>query len=367
MAKIGVGLIGVQPGRSWAAVAHVPALRSLADDFEVVALSTTRQESANAAAEALGVPLAFASAAELAACPGVDVVAVTVKVPHHRELVEAAVRAGKHVFCEWPLGNGLEEARAMDALAREAGVKAVVGMQARFSPVLAYLRDLLSEGYVGRVLSVSVLGTGLNWGPIVDQPNAYTYDVLNGATLLSIPVGHTMDGLCHALGELAEVQAGLYRARESAMLAPDMAQIGFTTPDQVLFHGTLEGGTPISVHYRGGMPKGTGLLIEINGTEGDLQITGPGGHAQLVEMELAGARAQEPSLTRLEIPRRYAEGLDPGAAAGNVARLYKALAADLADGGNRAPDFAQAVVRHRMLEAIERSAETGRRTMPADC
>jgi Oxidoreductase family, NAD-binding Rossmann fold len=58
--------------------------------------------------------------------PDIDVVAVTVKVPHHRELVTAALAAGKAVYCEWPLGRHLDEARAMAALAAEKGVRTVV-------------------------------------------------------------------------------------------------------------------------------------------------------------------------------------------------------------------------------------------------
>jgi predicted dehydrogenase len=47
---------------------------------------------------------------ELVMQPDIDVVAVTVKVPHHRELVSAALAAGKAVYCEWPLGRDLHEA-----------------------------------------------------------------------------------------------------------------------------------------------------------------------------------------------------------------------------------------------------------------
>ena len=72
MKKIGVGLIGVQPERSWAAVAHIPALRALADEFEIVALATTKDESAAAAAKHYGVAKAFGSSAALCACEAVD-------------------------------------------------------------------------------------------------------------------------------------------------------------------------------------------------------------------------------------------------------------------------------------------------------
>lgn len=366
MAKIGVGIIGVQPDRSWAAVAHIPALQALADDYEIVALSTTRQESADAAAERYGVPNAFDSAEKLVACDGVDLVAVTVKVPAHLELVETAIKAGKHVYCEWPLGNGIAEARRMSDLAKSSGVTAVCGMQARFSPVLAYVRDLVKQGYVGDVQSATVVGGCMGWGAFVDQSNAYTFDIANGATMLSIAVGHTMDGLCHALGEVTEVQAMLANARTSAMQLPEGKQIPLTAHDQVLFDGRLEGGAPISLHYRGGITRGTGLLIEINGSAGDLQITATGGHAQLLDLELKGASGEYKALAPLAVPDSYTLVPVEGSAAGNVARAYRQLAIDLRDGTAICPNFDDAVRRHQMLEAIGASAASGSKTRPAD-
>src|SRR2546428_2031333 len=122
---IRVGIIGAIPDRGWAAQAHIPALKSLSDDFEITALSTSRRESAHAASTRFGVPLAFDNYQELVNSGAVDVVAVTVKVPYHLELATAAVDAGKAVYCEWPLGNGLNEAENFAALAKKESVLAV--------------------------------------------------------------------------------------------------------------------------------------------------------------------------------------------------------------------------------------------------
>src|SRR5436853_5362000 len=111
--KIHVGIIGASPARGWAAQAHIPALKSLSDDFEITALSTTRRESADAASKLFGVPDAFDNHQELVNSPAVDVVAVTVKVPYHLELATAALEAGKAVYCDWPLGTGLQEAQTL--------------------------------------------------------------------------------------------------------------------------------------------------------------------------------------------------------------------------------------------------------------
>src|SRR5215831_10770541 len=124
--RFGVGIVGVEPGRSWAARGHIPALRALSQTFEIIGVANTTKASAEAAAAATGLPRAFADVAELVAAPEVDIVTVAVKVPHHSEIVKAAIEAGKHVYCEWPLGNGVAEAEDMAARARASGVMGVI-------------------------------------------------------------------------------------------------------------------------------------------------------------------------------------------------------------------------------------------------
>src|SRR5437868_5133086 len=171
--RIRVGIIGASPDRGWAAEAHIPALKSLPNDFEITALSTSRRESGEAASKRFGVPLAFDNHHDLVTCADVDVVTITVKVPYHRELATAALRAGKAVYCEWPLGNGLSEAETMAALAKQKGVLAVAGLQARSAPAVAYVHDLIKQGYVGEVLSTTLVGSGMGWGPTVEPFNVY--------------------------------------------------------------------------------------------------------------------------------------------------------------------------------------------------
>src|SRR5229473_5930659 len=144
---LGVGIIGVSPIWGWAATAHIPALRAL-PNYEIRALSAHSADSARAAGEAFGVGAVFSDHEQLLTQPDIDVVAVTVKVPHHRELVSAALAAGKAVYCEWPLGCDLDDARAMAALAAQQGVRTIVGLQARQAPAIEFIQQLLSDGYV---------------------------------------------------------------------------------------------------------------------------------------------------------------------------------------------------------------------------
>src|SRR3546814_4972258 len=84
---IRVGFIGLNPGIHWAATAHIPALKALPNDFVVAGVANTSLASARKAAEAFGLPHAFENAQALVNSPEIDLVVVTVKVPHHRELV----------------------------------------------------------------------------------------------------------------------------------------------------------------------------------------------------------------------------------------------------------------------------------------
>jgi predicted dehydrogenase len=358
--RIRVGIIGANPDRGWAAQAHIPALRSLADDFEITALSTSRLESADAASTLFGVPAAFDNHQELVNSPAVDVVAVTVKVPYHLELATAALEAGKAVYCEWPLGNGLREAQTLAALAKKQGVLAVAGLQARSAPAVAYVRDLVDQGYVGDVLSTTLVGSGMGWGPTVEPFNAYLNDRKNGATMLSIAVGHTADALCYCLGEVQELSATMAMRRQTFTITETGESSPMTADDQVAVNGLLEGGAAFSIHYRGGVSRGTNLLWEINGSEGDLQLTATGGQAQIWEMDIRGGRGAQSSLELLPVPEQYrwAPPQGPGT---NVAQAYARFARDYREGSHLCPTFDDAVTRHRMLNAIETAAATGQR------
>src|SRR6266513_5491436 len=196
--NLGVGIIGVSPVRGWAATAHIPALRAL-PNYEIRALSGHSAESTRAAGELFGVRAAFSDPEQLVSQPEIDVVAVTVKVPHHRELVSAALAAGKAVYCEWPLGRDLEDAQAMAALAAEQGVHTVVGLQARQAPAIEFVQELLRDGYVGEILSTTMVGASVA-GDVVGRPHAYMLDGANGANVLTIAFGHCVDLLNHVLG-----------------------------------------------------------------------------------------------------------------------------------------------------------------------
>jgi predicted dehydrogenase len=344
-------------------MSHIPALRAL-PEYEIVAVANSSASSSQAAAKAFDIPHAHPDAAALASDPDVDLVAITVKVPQHKQLIDAALDAGKMVFCEWPLANGLAEAEGLAGRARQLGVRTAVGLQARSSPVIRYLRDLIREGYVGEVLSSTVVGSAYSQGAFVTAPNAYTNDRTSGATVLTMMFGHMVDALCWCLGEFREVSATMAMRRKTYTVIETQEQRPMNVDDQVIVGGVLKSGAVVSVHYRGGISRGTNLLWEINGTEGDLQVTSMAGYAETFDhqmFDLRGGRGKDTGLKVLEIPEKYrtvpaeVEGF-----AVNVGEAY-ARFAEGPGAQDPVPDFDAAVVRHRLLDAVERSANSGQR------
>src|SRR5438477_11326150 len=358
-----VGIIGVSPVRGWATTAHIPALRAL-PNYRIAALSAHSAEFARAAAQVFGVGAVFSDHQQLVTRPDVDVVAVTVKVPHHRELVSAALAAGKAVYCEWPLGRDLDDARAMAAFAAQQGVRTVVGLQARQAPAIEFVQQLLRDGYVGEVLSTSMLGLSIP-GDVVGQPNAYMLDKANGANLLTVPFGHSLDILNYVLGEFADLSAVSDVRKPLITIEETGEQIVKTAVDQIAVIGMLTSGATASIHIREAVAGGTGFLWEINGTDGTLRITADAALPEIFPLTVAGAQGRN-LLAELAIPaalRRKWPTLASleGTPAFNVARAYAAFAADIDTRTHTAPDFADAVRRHEVIAAVERSAASGNR------
>ncbi len=357
---IGVGIVGLTPGRSWAARAHLPALQML-PDFEVVGIANRSAESAAAAALALAIPRSYVNVLELVQDPAVDMVAVTVKVPHHREIVDAALQERKMVYCEWPLGNGLADAVSMADLARSNAVRTAVGLQARSSPTIRYLRDLVRDGFLGEVLSTTMVGSSGSNGAAELEQRIYLNDQSNGANMLTIPFGHAIDALCWVLGDFREVVATLATRRKTYVVVESRETRTRDIADQVIVSGTLTDGVVVAAHYRGGSSRATNFRWEINGTEGDLEVTAPSGHAQVAELTLRGARGDSSELAIMPVPGEYrviAVEL-PGPAV-NVAEAYARFAEGEA-APDQIPDFDDAVRLHRLLDAVERSATSGER------
>ncbi len=355
--KIKVGIIGLNPDSQWASISHVPALRFLSYTFEIVGVANSTYESAVKAASVLHIPTAFKTPYALIASADIELVVITVKVRYHYDLVKAALEAGKHVYCEHPLGNGLIETEQLAAIAAQKNVVSVVGTQMVVSPEIIYLEHLIKDGYVGRVLSTTLIGSGGPWSDQTIAADYYLYDKTMGATMLTIPLGHTLAGVTKVFGGFDTLTAKMINNFTTVKLTDSGEIKPKTAEDQIMIIGQLKNGAAISIHYRGGTSRGTNLLWEINGTEGDIQVIGPLGHGQFVPLTIRGAKGNDKELQTLRIPNEMHEGLPDNPVVRNVMQIYKRIAADIRNKTKTAPSFEDAVVLGKLLNDIEQSSK----------
>ncbi|KAL8768186.1 MAG: hypothetical protein Q9209_005494 [Squamulea sp. 1 TL-2023] len=238
---IRLGIIGLSANtQAWATMAHLAPIKDggpLSSHYKLTALSTSSLETAKAAAKAHGLPeeKGYSNPEDIANDPNVDMVVVSVKVTMHKQLTMPALKAGKDVFVEWPLGVGLQEAEEMAQMAKKMGVRNFVGLQARMQPAYVKAKEIVQSGVLGRITSTMVLGidnklldfpekaryindptSGTSAFPyqaripgarVIPTPSALIHPSpvrspshpSPGASILSIPVTHTLDVILHAL------------------------------------------------------------------------------------------------------------------------------------------------------------------------
>ena len=356
--KIRLGLIGASVRGTWSSRSHLPAVQA-SSDVELVAVCTTRTDSAEAARQAYGARLAFADWRAMVASPEIDAVAVVVRVPSHYEPAKAAIEAGKHVYCEWPLGRTTAEAIELAALAETRGLVTAVGLQARVNPAMLYMQELVAAGYVGEMMAVhiSMIRDG-----VLSRPSHRTWqrDAELGANTLTIANGHTVDAMRFVTGDFSRLSAVVATQAKQWLDTGTNTLLDVTAPDNILISGRLANGAVVSSHV-GHIPfAGSGYRMEIFGRNGTLVATSEDS-PQLAEVSLHGAKGGD-TLAPISVPTRFnftAAGT-PSGEAFNVGQMYTAFARAIKGHETRLPDFGTAVELHHLVDAIKRASDTGR-------
>ena len=357
---IRVGLIGVG---NWALHGHVRVLELL-PDYELTAIYSQRREAAEAAARDYGFREVVESVDALANHPEVDLVVVLTTAPQHEEGVRAAIAAGKDVYCEWPLTPSTRVSEELVRLATEKGARHVVGLQRRLAPHNRYLKDLLDQGFVGKLRSVR-LHVSMNYfqarrGAAV----RWTIPPENFSSVVAIYAGHFLDMLFTATGWPKDIAALMVNQFPEVTIAETGEVFPTTAPDQLVMIGRLEGGAVVSVQIEGGKRNGSGVQIDITGDEGDLRINNNSPFGDVGDdYVIAGAKGDNQPLAPMPVPASYLHLPESHLSSTvlELAELYAAYADDVATGGRSAPTFEDAVRMHRLLDAADLSSRESRR------
>lgn len=200
MTKLRAGLIGTG---TIAHSAHLPAMRYLRHDIELVAVADIRAEAAEAAVHEYGAETWYSDYRELLERDDIDFVDICTPEFLHCEQVVAAAKAGKHILCEKPMAASVAEADEMIKAARDAGVMLMIGHSRRFTDRYRNTWAAIAEGQIGNVqlvrenerrpvamYSALDLNTGY-WTPDGERPWIADPEYTRGAALTNAV--HEMD------------------------------------------------------------------------------------------------------------------------------------------------------------------------------
>ena len=351
--EIRVGIVGADTKASWAKVSHVPAINDL-PGLKLAAVATRNKQSAREAAEAFGADHWFSDPFAMISDDLIDVITIAVKVPAHRELVLAALVAGKAVYCEAPLGRTVAEAEEMASAA--GSLHTAIGLQGRLNPAVRRAAELLSSGKIGRPLNARIVSTTVGFGP--ELPSMYDFfnKTSSGANLLTITAGHTLDVVEAVLGEIVEVDARTEILWPTVKLTDTCEESVRETADHVDVLGKIRSGAVFTAAINGGVaPEDAGFSLEVRGSEGWLSLTSD---------QPYGFQAGDVKLTSnipFATPEEAAVSGGFMGAAINVGQVYAQLVRDLHAGTYSTPGFEHALHNARLVEAVRRAAERGER------
>ena len=194
MAVIGFGWMGQAHARSYARLPMI--FDGLACRPELTVCADTLAERRALAASAFGFGCTTGDWRAAVEHPEVDVVVICAPNMLHCEIVVAAAAAGKHVFCEKPVGGTPEQTARAEKACRDAGVITGVGYNYRFVPLVQHARNLIEAGELGQITNyrgrfLSVYGADplglLTWRFLLDQAgHGVSTDILSHAIDLAM-------------------------------------------------------------------------------------------------------------------------------------------------------------------------------------
>ena len=351
--EIRVGIIGADNKGSWASISHIPAIQRL-PGVTLAAVATRNEQSARGAAEAFGAQRWFSDPLAMIYDERIDLVTVAVKVPAHRDLVLAALAAGKAVYCEAPLGCSLAETEEM---ARAAHARhTAIGLQGRHHPSVRRAAELVASGRIGRPLSARLVSPTSGFGPEMIVAHDIFNKPASGANLLTIMGGHTLDLAEAVLGHITEVDARAEIRWPIVKLLETGEKSVRETADYVGIVGKTRSGAAFTADIDAGVPpENAPFSFEVRGSEGWLSLTGnhPYGF-QAGDLKLTS------NVSFADPEAAAATGGLMGAAI-NVGEVYAQLIRDMQEGGHKTPGFWHALHNAYLVDAVKRSAERGER------
>lgn len=372
VAMIGYGFMGSAHSVGWR---QAPRMFDLPRALDMAVLVGRNQAAVSAAADKWGWGETATDWRTVIARDDIDVIDIVTPGDSHAEIAIAALDAGKHVLCEKPLANTVDDAvRMADAAARAAreGVRSMVGFTYRRVPAVTFLRDLIADGAVGKVQAVRA-AYRQDWLVDPEIPLAWRLQKERaGSGALGDIGAHIIDMAQFITGESITSVSGTVDTivAERPLLGSGFGLSGtaagglgpVTVDDVAIFTGRLAHGALVSFEAtRFATGRKNALTIEVSGDRGALLFdledlnslqfydrTAPGDRQGFAKIQVT-----EPQHPYLEAwwPAGHHLGYEHGFTH-QVVDLVRSI--DEASGPR--PSFADGLSVQRVLDAVERSA-----------
>ena len=384
-ATLGVGLIG----SSFMGRIHSQAWRNVSAFFDLparpvlVALAGRDPQRTAAAAASLGWAAACTDWRELIERDDIDVIDICTPGDSHAEIAIAALEAGKHVICEKPLTNSVEEAEAMTAAAAKAaaaGVRSMVAFNYRRVPAVALAHQFVAQGRLGEIRHVRAQYLQ-DWIVDPDFPLVWRLQKEKaGSGALGDIGAHIIDTTQYVLGERLLGVSGLTETfvKERPLAAGSeglTAGAGagadirgaVTVDDAALFLGRFTGGAVASFEAtRFASGRKNAMRFEINGSDGSLVFDFEAmNELWWHDHTLPAAEGGFRRILVTEADHPYAGAWwPPGHGLGYehaFTHEIRDFLVAIAEDADPAPSFADGLNVQRVLDAVERSARSDSR------
>ncbi len=375
VAMIGHGFMGAAHSQGWRVAPRFFDLKASPEMAVVVGRDAARTQ---AAAEKWGWQESSTDWREVIARDDIDLVDITTPGDSHAEIALAALAAGKHVLCEKPLANSVEEAEEMvrqAASARERGVRSMVGFTYRRLPATTFARDLVAAGRIGTVRQVRAEYLQ-DW--LTDPEAPLTWRLQKdraGSGSLGDIGAHAIDLAEYITGDTVASVSGLLETlvSERPLLGEGVGLSGtastergpVTVDDVALFSGRFASGALGSfeaTRFRTG--RRNAFRVEVSGDRGAIAFD----LERLNELEFYDATlpVTEQGFRRILVTEHDHPYMEPWWPTGHglgyehgFVHQIKDLVDAVAEGTDPRPSFEDGLHVQRVLAAIERSSEAG--------
>jgi predicted dehydrogenase len=265
-APLRVGILGVD----WGGRVHVPAFRAVIG-YEVVALCSTRESSAQLARQRTGIDDVSTDWQSFVGRDDLDVVSIATSVGTHRDILLAALDAGRNVACEKPLAPSLDGAAQMLAAAESSPGRSLVCFEMRWLPERLAIRDLVAAGAVGAPSFVQVTLTNNRWHRTRPPQRSWMYSRAAGGGYLAGSMSHEIDFVLSLFGPPAEVCADVRHSIDQIEL-PEGGVMPVTADDtSAVLVRMASGALAVFTNSAAGLGAST-RLFEVHGADGTIAV-----------------------------------------------------------------------------------------------